>query len=155
MSTRIIIEKDGERYAPVDLFEHWFADDMSSMGMSNDDGEIEFAIKPLPPVERSDDSAVIARLKAENAELNRTIDDNLRVAKACRDSDQDEKFELRQERSRLICENAKLREALKPILEVNSDFRIYKAILCHETDKLFFLQEAVQKAKDIMNKKDE
>lgn len=49
-----------------------------------------------------------------------------------------------------LCELKMLREAIKPIVEVDNDFRIYAAILRHETDKLFALQEAVRKAKDIM-----
>lgn len=113
MSTRIIIEKDGERYAcdafDVDILRY----DGGYLVQMNG----ALPMTELPPVIRTDNSEVIARLEAENAELKRTIDDNLRVAKACRDSDQDEKFELRQERSRLICENAKLREALKPVME--------------------------------------
>lgn len=81
MSTRIIIEKDGERYEVEDaeirgdLFnEHFYVDFKKSINRQTGEavrGWIK--VKQLPPVIRTDNSKVIARLEAENAKLREAM----------------------------------------------------------------------------------
>jgi len=106
---------------------------------------------------------VSRQLETENAELKRTIDDNLRVAKACRDSDYDEKAELREERARLLCENAKLREALKPITELDlaihaTPFMLNGEYVISGEEMLKHVRritDAVSKAQEIVQEKED
>jgi len=123
MSTRIIIEKDGERWVGKVVDSDYIKIQKDRSGWFCN-LNLSLALDELPPVIRTDNSEVIANLEAENAKLT---DDIVAASGKC---------------YKLEAENAKLREALKDVLVVAKN-RI-------PTIPTFFECEAICKVNDIM-----
>jgi len=72
MSTRIIIEKDGERWEVTSDYAI-FVDPEGLVLLSTEKHSVHMRAKELQPVIRTDNSEVIANLEAENAKLREAL----------------------------------------------------------------------------------